>query len=87
MVEKVVESGQALAAAMQFAERIALQPPLPVRMVKTSVNRVTHALADVAAHMDVDQNVLSSLTEDFKEGTSAFRESASPASRAADAPH
>src|SRR5436190_21504689 len=50
LVEKVAEDGQAFAAAMQFAERIALQPPLPVRMVKTSVNRVTHALADVAAH-------------------------------------
>jgi enoyl-CoA hydratase/carnithine racemase len=78
LVEKVVEDGQAFAAAMQFAERIALQPPLPVRMVKTSVNRVAHALADVAAHMDVDQNVLSSLTEDFKEGTSAFREKRKP---------
>ncbi len=79
LVEKVVETGQALEAAIRFAERIALQPPLPVRMVKTSVNRVTHALADVAAHMDVDQNVLSSLTEDFKEGTSAFREKRKPA--------
>ena len=79
LVEKVVENGQALSAAMQFAERIALQPPLPVRMVKTSVNRVAHALADVAAHMDVDQNVLTSLTEDYKEGTSAFREKRKPA--------
>ena len=78
MVEKVVENGQALAAAMQFAERIALQPPLPVRMVKTSVNRVSHALADVAVHMDVDQNVLTSLTDDFKEGISAFREKRKP---------
>ena len=78
LVEKVVEDGEALAAAMKFAERIALQPPLPVRMVKTSVNRFTHALADVAAHMDVDQNVLTSLSEDFKEGTSAFREKRKP---------
>jgi len=78
LVEKVVENGQTLAAAMQFAERIALQPPLPVRMVKTSVNRVAHALADAVAHMDVDQNVLTSLTEDYKEGTSAFREKRKP---------
>jgi enoyl-CoA hydratase len=63
---------------MAFAERVAKQPPLPVRMVKTSVNRVTHALADVAAHMDVDQNVLTSLSEDFREGTSAFREKRKP---------
>jgi enoyl-CoA hydratase/carnithine racemase len=78
LVEKVVDDGQALAAAMAFAEKIARQPPLPVRMVKTSVNRVTHALADVAAHMDVDQNVLSSFSEDYKEGTSAFREKRKP---------
>jgi len=78
LVEKVVDDGQAFATAMQFAERVALQPPLPLRMVKTSVNRVTHALADVAAHMDVDQNVLTSLTEDFKEGTSAFRDKRKP---------
>ena len=47
-------------------------------MVKTSVNRVSQALSDVAAHMDVDQNVLASLTEDFREGTSAFREKRKP---------
>jgi enoyl-CoA hydratase/carnithine racemase len=78
LVEKVVEDGQVLADAMKFAERIARQPPLPVRMVKTSVNRFTHALADVAAHMDVDQNVLTSHSEDYKEGTSAFREKRKP---------
>jgi len=78
LVEKVAETGQALAAAMTFAERIALQPPLPLRMVKTSVNRVAHALADLAAHMDVDQNVLTSRSEDYKEGTSAFREKRKP---------
>src|SRR5471032_3311141 len=78
LAEKVVEDGQALKAALEFAERIARQPPLPVRMVKTSVNRVTHALSDLAAHMDVDQNVLTSLSEDFKEGTTAFREKRKP---------
>src|SRR6478736_5040722 len=78
LVEKVVDDGKALDAALAFAERVAKQPPLPVRMVKTSVNRVTHALADVAAHMDVDQNVLTSLSEDFREGTSAFREKRKP---------
>lgn len=78
LIEKVVDDGQVLDAAMAFAGRIALQPPLPVRMVKTSVNRVSQALSDVAAHMDVDQNVLASLTEDFREGTTAFREKRKP---------
>jgi enoyl-CoA hydratase/carnithine racemase len=78
LVEEVVDDGQALAAAMAFAEKIARQPPLPVRMVKTSVNRIAHALDDVAAHMDVDQNVLTSFSEDYREGTSAFREKRKP---------
>lgn len=78
LVEEVVEDGQALAAAMAFASRIAEQPPLPVRMSKTTVNKVAFALADSVSHMDPDQNVLSGLTEDYAEGTRAFREKRKP---------
>jgi enoyl-CoA hydratase/carnithine racemase len=78
LVEKVVDDGQALAAAMEFAERIARQPPIPVRMTKTTVNKFAHVLHDLGSHMDADQNVLTSLTEDYKEGTSAFREKRKP---------
>src|ERR1700704_5584429 len=38
LVEKVVDDGQTLAAAMAFAERIARQPPIPVRMTQAIVN-------------------------------------------------
>jgi enoyl-CoA hydratase len=78
LVEKVVDDGTVLAASMAFAERIALQPPIPVRMSKASINRLTHALDDLAAHMDADQNVLTGLTEDYREGTTAFREKRKP---------
>jgi enoyl-CoA hydratase len=69
LVEKVVDDGQALQAALEFGARIAEQPPLPVRMSKTTINRVAFALAESVSHMDPDQNVLSSLTEDYAEGT------------------
>ena len=78
LVEKVVEDGQAFAEAMKFAERIARQPPIPVRMTKVTVNRLAHVLDDLASHMDIDQNVLTGLTEDYKEGTSAFRDKRKP---------
>lgn len=78
LVEEVVEDGQALEAALAFAARIAEQPPLPVRMSKTTVNRVALALAEGTSHMDPDQNVLTSLTEDYREGTTAFRERRKP---------
>jgi enoyl-CoA hydratase/carnithine racemase len=78
LVETVVEDGQALSSAMAFAERIARQPPIPVRMTKTTVNRFAHALDDLGSHMDSEQNVLTGLTEDYREGTSAFREKRKP---------
>ncbi|UYN95141.1 MAG: enoyl-CoA hydratase/isomerase family protein [Enhydrobacter sp.] len=78
LAEKVVEDGEALAAAMAFAGRIALQPPIPVRMTKTTINRLAHALDDLASHMDADQNVLTGLTDDYREGTSAFRAKRKP---------
>ena len=78
LVENVVEDGEALTAALAFAKRIARQPPIPVRMTKRTVNRFAHALDELGSHMDADQNVLTGLTEDYKEGTSAFREKRKP---------
>ncbi|MCC6717711.1 MAG: enoyl-CoA hydratase/isomerase family protein [Acetobacteraceae bacterium] len=78
LVEEVVDDGTTLDAAMAFAARIAAMPPLPVRMSKTTINRVAFALADAASHMDPDQNVLTALTEDYAEGTAAFRERRKP---------
>jgi enoyl-CoA hydratase len=50
----------------------AAQPPLSVAMTKLTVNRLAHALDDLASHMDVDQFALASMSEDHKEGVEAF---------------
>ncbi|MGH6780043.1 MAG: enoyl-CoA hydratase/isomerase family protein, partial [Bradyrhizobium sp.] len=78
LVEQVAEPGQAFKSAMALAEKIARQPPLPVAMTKLTVNRLAHALDDLASHMDVDQFALASLTEDHKEGVAAFLERRRP---------
>jgi enoyl-CoA hydratase/carnithine racemase len=78
LVEKVVPDGQALAEAMALAERVAAMPPLPVAMVKTSINRLAGALDDLAAHMDGDQFALASSSEDHAEGVAAFLERRKP---------
>ena len=78
LVETVVADGEALTAAMAFAERIAALPPLAVTMTKTSINRLAGALDDLAAHMDTDQFALASLSEDHKEGVAAFLERRKP---------
>ena len=78
LVEKVVPDGQVLTEAMAFAERIAALPPIPVSMVKTSVNRLSGVLDDLAAHMDGDQFALTNLTEDHEEGVTAFLQRRKP---------
>jgi enoyl-CoA hydratase len=72
LVEQVAAPGKAFDAAMAMAEKVAAQPPLSVAMTKLTVNRLTHALDDLASHMDVDQFALASMTEDHKEGVEAF---------------
>jgi enoyl-CoA hydratase/carnithine racemase len=72
LVEEVVDSGTAFDAAMAMAAKVAAQPPLSVAMTKLTVNRLAHALDDLASHMDVDQFALASLTDDHTEGVAAF---------------
>jgi len=78
LVEEVVDPGTAFDAAMTLATKVAAQPPLSVAMTKLTVNRLAHALDDLASHMDVDQFALASLTEDHKEGVAAFLERRKP---------
>jgi len=78
LVEQLAEPGKAFETAMALAEKIARQPPLPVAMTKLTVNRLAHALDDLASHMDVDQFALASMTEDQKEGIAAFLERRKP---------
>jgi enoyl-CoA hydratase len=72
LVEEVADPGHAFDAAMTLARKVAAQPPLSVAMTKLTVNRLAHALDDLASHMDVDQFALASTSEDHKEGVDAF---------------
>ena len=73
LVEEVADPGRGLRRRHGASPRkVAAQPPLSVAMTKLTVNRLAHALDDLASHMDVDQFALASLTEDHKEGVAAF---------------
>ena len=78
LVEQVAEPGKAFEAAMALAEKVARQPPITVAMTKLTVNRLAHALDDLTSHMDGDQFVLASMSEDHKEGVAAFLERRKP---------
>ena len=76
--QELTEPGKALDGAMAMAEMVARQPPLSVAMTKMTVNRLAHALDDLASHMDVDQYAIASKTEDHLEGVAAFLERRKP---------
>ncbi len=78
LVEHLAEPGQAFAGAMALAEKVAAQPPISVAMTKLTVNRLAHALDDLASHMDLDQFALAGLTDDHKEGVAAFLDRRKP---------
>ena len=78
LVEQVVDDGKTFDAAMVMAEKIARLPPIPVAMTKQTINRLTHALDDLASHMDGDQFALAGMTEDHREGVAAFLERRQP---------
>jgi enoyl-CoA hydratase len=78
LVEEVADPGNAFDAAMMLATKVAEQPPLSVAMTKLTVNRLAHALDDLAGHMDLDQFALASFSEDHKEGLAAFLDRRKP---------
>ncbi len=78
LAEQVAEPGKVFDAALALATKVAAQPPISVAMTKLTVNRLAHALDDLAAHMDIDQFALASLTDDHKEGVAAFLERRKP---------
>jgi enoyl-CoA hydratase len=78
LVEEVTEPDSAFDGAMALAAKFASQPPISAAMTKLTINRLTHALDDLASHMDVDQFALASLTDDHREGVAAFLERRKP---------
>lgn len=63
---------------MAMAERYASLPPIAVQMIKRSANAWAGALDQAVMHADTDQWLLSTRTDDFREGVAAFREKRTP---------
>jgi enoyl-CoA hydratase len=64
MLDELVEESLLLEKAEEMAEEYANLPPLPVQMIKQSVNMVSSALDQAIMHMDTDQNMLTGTSQD-----------------------
>jgi enoyl-CoA hydratase/carnithine racemase len=77
-VDELVEPDSLDATARAWAEEYASLPPIAVQMIKRSVNRVAGALDQAVMHMDTDQWLLTTHSEDFREAVNAFFEKRKP---------
>ena len=77
-LDEVAAAEDLLASALKMAEAYASKPPIAAQMVKRSVNVIASVLDQAIMHMDTDQFLLSSKTEDFMEGITAFFEKRDP---------
>lgn len=76
VLDEMVEPGEVMAKAREWANFYASQPPVAAQMIKRSVNAITNALDRSVMHMDFDQHTSAAATEDASIAVAAYREGA-----------
>ena len=77
-LDKVVPFDDLESASFEYAEGYANQAPAAVQMIKKSINALSNQNDSAIMHMDADQFLLTSATEDRREGLKAFFENRDP---------
>lgn len=77
-LDKVVSFDDLESASFEYAEGYANQAPAAVQMIKKSINALSNQNDSAIMHMDADQFLLTSATEDRREGLKAFFENRDP---------
>lgn len=78
LVEAVVPRDRLLDEARSWAGRYASKAPIAAQMIKRSINAVASALDGAVMHMDVDQHLLVSNTQDRRAAVKAYFDQSSP---------
>ncbi len=76
--QRVCPDNKTMDEARAIADKVLCLPPVSAAMTKQTVNAVANALDKSTTHMDVDQFVLTLLSEDFKEGVEAYLQKRKP---------
>ena len=77
-LDEVVPDDLLMDRAMEMAAEYAAKPALSAQMIKRSVNAIASALDRSIMHMDTDQFLLTTHTEDHLEAVTAFIEKRKP---------
>ena len=78
ILDALVPRASLMDTAHEWAARYQAKSPIAAQMIKQSVNAIVSALDGAVMHMDVDQNVLSAMTEDRNAAIAAYRGKTEP---------
>jgi enoyl-CoA hydratase/carnithine racemase len=78
LANRVVGDGELDAAAAEFAERLAAQPPLAVRGARRAIDAAWHWGPEESFRLAVEEQARCVESDDFKEGREAMIEGRSP---------
>ncbi|HMG42178.1 MAG TPA: crotonase/enoyl-CoA hydratase family protein [Acidimicrobiales bacterium] len=78
LVNRLVEPGEALTAAVELAEKVCANAPVAVRASRKVVLEATHADDEVGWKMSMEGMAQAMSSEDFSEGLTAFIEKRPP---------
>ena len=79
ILDALVPRASLMDTAFEWAGRYQAKSPIAAQMIKQSVNAIVSALDGAVMHMDVDQNILSAMTEDRTAAIVAYRGKTEPA--------
>jgi len=79
IVNHVVEDGQLHDVVYKFAEKLAVNAPIAIGLMKKLLNRSGELDLDAVLEFEVDVQTLCMQTADCKEGVAAFKEKRTPA--------
>lgn len=78
LIDELVEEGQALDAAMKYAEKLARGPSVAIDLARTFIYKsLTSTLNEMIDYESV-ASVMSAMTDDAREGTNSFLEKRRP---------
>ena len=78
VLDELVPRPRLLDRALEVAAFYAAKPPIAAQMIKRSVNAIVSSLDTAVMHMDVDQNLLTAMTEDRRAAIQAYLDKTKP---------
>ena len=78
LLDELATRAELLERAREWARFYAGKPPIAAQMIKRSVNAIAWPVDNAVMHMDVDQNLLTAMTEDRKAAFDAYMAKTAP---------